>query len=231
MVSLRIFTACKNNNYWQKYALKNDNIFHFIILLSNECFIGSVVKSGFAIFTRRVTWNYAYSPFKIFVFSSPKTKKQGEAELEISDKSPSVAGELRFDCDSRQICRLCLMAEIRHIEVFSSNQFICSATGIHSILSLFNKKWVLQKKSLKYGLKTFELASIMENILWIELNIVTLCQCLGSRSVGSTRFCFLDPLKFADPQIRIQGENINLKLLKKNLFLSKPQIWTIEKRD
>ena len=75
------------------------------------------------------------------------------------------------------------------------------------------------KKSLKYGLKTFELASIWENILWIKLNIVTLCQCLVSRSVGSTRFCFLDPLKFADPQIRIQGENINLKLLKKKLVL------------
>ena len=126
-------------------CLKKTTLSSILLSLSNECFICSVVKSGFAIFTRRVTWNYAYSPFKIFVFSSPKTKKQGEAELEISDKSPSVAAELRFDCDSRQICRLCLMSEIRHIEVFSSNQFICSATGIHSILSLFNKKWVLQK--------------------------------------------------------------------------------------
>ena len=49
-------------------------------------------------------------------------------------------------------------------------------------------------------------------------------RCLGSGSVGSVRFGFLDPdpFKYADPRIRIQGgQNITLK----------PQIWTIKKRE
>ena len=65
------------------------------------------------------------------------------------------------------------------------------------------------------------MASLGEKIFGIELNIVTLCQCLGSRSVGFARIGFLDP----------DLQKYQPKTAKKKLFYSKPQIWTIEKKD
>jgi hypothetical protein len=46
-----------------------------------------------------------------------------------SSEPRPAASELRFDCDTHDICRLCIMAEMKRIEVFSANQFISTAEG------------------------------------------------------------------------------------------------------
>ena len=64
------------------------------------------------------------------------------------------------------------------------------------------------------------MASLGEKIFGIELNIVTLCQCLGSRSVGFARIGFLDP----------DLQKYQPKTAKKNSFTPNPKSELLKKK-